>query len=56
MPSVAPNIREFTPELVSNVLTYGKKGAIGRMPAMNMLNAKQKEAVGAYLRSLAKGE
>jgi len=56
MASVAPNIREFTPELVSNVLTYGKKGAIGRMPAMNMLNNKQKEAVGAYLQSLAKGE
>ena len=56
MPSVAPNLREFTPELVSNVLTNGKKGVMGRMPAMNMLNAKQKEAVGAYLQSLAKGE
>jgi len=56
LPNTAPNLREFTPELVANVLTYGKKGAIGRMPAMNMLNAKQKEAVGAYLHSLAKGE
>jgi len=56
LPSTAPNLREFTPELVANVLTHGKKGAIGRMPAMNMLNAKQKEAVGAYLNSLAKGE
>jgi len=53
---VAPNLREFTPQLVSNVLTHGKVGAIGRMPAMNMLNPKQKEAVGAYLQSLTQGE
>ncbi len=56
MPSVAPNIREFTPELVANVLTHGKKGAIGKMPAIDRLNAKQKEAVGAYVTSLSKGE
>jgi cytochrome c oxidase cbb3-type subunit 3 len=53
---VAPNIREFTPQLVANVLTHGKKAAIGRMPAINRLNAKQKEAVGAYVTSLSKGE
>ena len=52
----APNIREFTPQLVANVLTHGKKAAIGRMPAINRLNAKQKEAVGAYVTSLSKGE
>jgi len=56
MQGVAPNIREFTPELVANVLTHGKKGAIGRMPAIDRLNAKQKEAVAAYLDSLTKGE
>ena len=56
LPSVAPNIREFTPDLVANVLTHGKKGAIGKMPAIDRLNAKQKEAVGAYITSLSKGE
>jgi len=56
LPSVAPNIREFTPDLVANVLTHGKKGAIGKMPAIDRLNAKQKEAVGAYIASLKKGE
>jgi cytochrome c oxidase cbb3-type subunit 3 len=56
MQGVAPNIREFTPELVANVLNHGKKGAIGRMPAIDKLNNKQKEAVAAYLDSLTKGE
>jgi cytochrome c oxidase cbb3-type subunit 3 len=55
-PYVAPNIAEFTPELVTTVLNNGKKGVIGRMPAFNILNAKQKEAVGAYISSLSKGE
>jgi cytochrome c oxidase cbb3-type subunit 3 len=54
MESVAPNIAEFTPELVVNVLTHGKKGAIGKMPAFDRLNAKQKEAAGAYISSLSK--
>jgi len=49
----APNIAEFTPTLVTNVLNHGKKGAIGRMPAFDRLNAKQKEAVGAYITSLS---
>ncbi len=53
---VAPNIAEFTPTLIANVLTHGKKGAIGRMPALDRLNAKQKEAVAAYIISLSKGE
>lgn len=54
---VAPNIREFTPKLIKNVLTNGKKGAIGVMPAINRLNDKQKEAVAQYIISLSsKGE
>jgi len=56
MEYVAPNIREFTPALVTNVLTHGKKGAIGKMPAFDRLNAKQKEAAAAYIISLSKGE
>jgi cytochrome c oxidase cbb3-type subunit 3 len=56
LPSVAPNIREYTPELVANVLTHGKKGAMGRMPAIDRLNKKQKEAVAAYIMSISKGE
>ena len=54
MDGVAPNIVNFTPALVSNVLTHGKKAAIGRMPAFDTLNAKQKEAAGAYISSLSK--
>jgi cytochrome c oxidase cbb3-type subunit 3 len=56
MEYVAPNIAEFTPALVTNVLTYGKKGVIGKMPAFDRLNAKQKEAAAAYIISLSKGE
>ena len=56
LPSVAPNIREFTTDLVVNVLTHGKKGAIGKMPAFDILNKKQKEAVAAYVISISKGE
>lgn len=54
MEFVAPNVAAFTPELVVNVLNRGKKGAIGAMPAFDRLNAKQKEAVGAYITSLSK--
>ena len=54
MAYVAPNIASYTPELVTNVLNNGKKGAIGTMPAFNNLNAKQKEAVGAYITDLSK--
>jgi len=54
MEYVAPNIAEFTPDLVVNVLNHGKKGAIGAMPAFNNLNDKQKEAVGAYITSISK--
>ncbi|WP_455757004.1 c-type cytochrome [Sulfurimonas sp.] len=54
MDFVAPSIATFTPALVTNVLNHGKKGAIGKMPAFKNLNAKQKEAVGAYITSLSK--
>ncbi|MFK5938826.1 MAG: c-type cytochrome [Sulfurimonas sp.] len=54
MDGVAPDIAEFTPELVVDVLSYGKKGAIGTMPKFDRLNKKQKEAVGAYITSLSK--
>jgi len=54
MDYVAPNIATFTPQLVTNVLNHGKKGPIGAMPAFERLNAKQKEAVGAYITSLSK--
>ena len=54
MEYVAPNVATYTPTLVTNVLNHGKKGAIGTMPAFERLNAKQKEAVGAYITSLSK--
>jgi len=54
MEYVAPNIATFNTTLVTNVLNHGKKGAIGTMPAFTRLNAKQKEAVGAYITSLSK--
>jgi cytochrome c oxidase cbb3-type subunit 3 len=54
MEGVAPNVAQFTPALVTNVLNHGKKAAIGTMPKFDRLNAKQKEAVGAYITSLSK--
>ena len=54
MEYVAPSVASFSPALVTNVLNHGKKGAIGKMPAFDRLNAKQKEAVGAYITSLSK--
>ena len=53
MEYVAPSIAAFNATLVTNVLNHGKKGAIGTMPAFTRLNAKQKEAVGAYITSLS---
>jgi cytochrome c oxidase cbb3-type subunit 3 len=53
MEYVAPNIATFDAALVTNVLTHGKKGVIGVMPAFERLNAKQKEAVSAYVTSLS---
>ena len=54
MEYVAPSVATFTPALVTNILNHGKKGVIGKMPAFTRLNAKQKEAVGAYITSLSK--
>ncbi len=56
MEYVAPNIAAYDMGLVTNVLNHGKKGSIGAMPAFDRLNAKQKEAVSAYIISLSKGE
>jgi len=53
MEYVAPSVAAFNPTLVTNVLNHGKKGVIGTMPAFERLNAKQKEAVGAYITSLS---
>jgi len=53
---VAPDIAGWNTKLIVNVLDNGKKGAIGKMPAMDRLNPKQKEAVAAYVMSLSKGE
>ncbi len=53
MEYVAPSIAAFNNTLITNVLTHGKKGAIGTMPAFDRLNAKQKEAVAAYITSLS---
>ncbi|MCK9454913.1 MAG: c-type cytochrome [Sulfurimonas sp.] len=52
--SMAPNIRDYDIALVTNVLTYGKKGAMGTMPKFDRLNDKQKEAVSAYITSISK--
>ena len=52
--SMGPDIKTFNTALVNNVLAHGKKGVIGKMPAFNRLNVKQKEAVGAYINSLSK--
>jgi len=53
MEYVAPSIAAFNTTLVTNVLNHGKKGVIGTMPAFTRLNAKQKEAVSAYITSLS---
>ncbi len=54
MDLVAPNVATYDIKTVKAVLDYGKKGAIGVMPAFNRLNDKQKEAVGAYISSISK--
>jgi cytochrome c oxidase cbb3-type subunit 3 len=54
MEYVAPSVATFSSALVTNILSHAKKGAIGKMPAFDRLNAKQKEAVGAYITSLSK--
>jgi len=56
MAYVAPDIAGWNQGLVVNVLNNGKTGVIGKMPVMDRLNPKQKEAVAAYVMSLSKGE
>ena len=55
MDGVGPQLNGFNNTLVTNVLTHGKKGAIGTMPKFaDRLNAKQIEAASAYVTSLSK--
>ena len=54
MAYAGPKLNGFDVATVSSVLKDGKKGSIGTMPAFNRLNAKQIEAVGAYVSSLSK--
>jgi len=54
MQGVAPNIASFDSSLIVNLIENGKKGAIGTMPKITVLNKKQKEAVAAYVQSLGK--
>ncbi len=56
MEYVAPDIATWSQPLIVNVLNSGKVGTIGKMPAMDRLNSKQKEAVAAYVISLTQGE
>lgn len=51
---MGPDLKEFNTALVTNILSHGKKGSIGTMPKFDRLNAKQKEAVSAYITSLSK--
>lgn len=53
MPYVAPNIKDYTDELVGMVLKDGKKGIIGAMPNYDgRLTPTQIKAVAHYLRSI----
>ena len=54
MPFVGPKINGFDIPTVHSVLKDGKKGAMGTMPKFERLNAKQQEAVSAYITSLSK--
>lgn len=56
MDGVAPNIAKFTPAFVADMLSHGKKGAIGAMPAFTNLNATQVKAVSTYITDISKGE
>jgi len=53
-PGLAPNIHSFDSSLVVNLIEHGKKGAIGTMPKITVLNKKQEEAVAAYVKSISK--
>ncbi len=49
-----PKLNAFDIATVVTVLNDGKKGVMGQMPKFERLNAKQKEAVGAYITDLSK--
>jgi cytochrome c oxidase cbb3-type subunit 3 len=52
---VGPQLNGFNNTLVTNVLTHGKKGAIGTMPKFaDRLNETQIKAASAYVTSLSK--
>lgn len=56
---MAPNLTQYgSAEFVVDVLSRGKNGSIGVMPAFsnNTLNDIQKQAVGEYVISLSRGE
>jgi len=53
MEGMAPNLVAYDDTLVANVLTHGKKGITGTMPAFTgRLNETQTKALASYLRSL----
>lgn len=53
MEGMAPNLVAYDDTLVANVLTHGKKGIAGTMPAFTgRLNETQTKALASYLRSL----
>ena len=53
---VAPNIKEYSDELVATVLKNGKKGVIGTMPDFfwEKLSEMQIKALATYIRSIQK--
>ena len=52
---IAPNIKEYTDELVATVLSNGKKGVIGTMPNFgHKLTDMQMTALANYIRSIQK--
>ncbi len=53
MEMVAPNIAEMSPAMVDMVLSHGKKGAIGGMPAFTNLTEVQHRALDAYVSGLS---
>jgi cytochrome c oxidase cbb3-type subunit 3 len=59
MPMVAPNIKNFTVDLITAVLQHGKTGAIGKMPSFKTedmrLTATQQKAVATYIIKLQEG-
>jgi cytochrome c oxidase cbb3-type subunit 3 len=59
IPGVGANLKQFTPELITNVLQNGKKGGIGSMPSFKVedlrLTETQQKAVATYITNLSGG-